>query len=95
MFNSRRKFSAEQKVRILREHLENQIPVSTICERYHIHPNVFYRWKKQLFESALTSFSGKKKKSSEAKIQLLENRLRERDKVIFEIVNENIGIKKT
>ncbi|WP_457565330.1 transposase [Caldithrix abyssi] len=39
MSNSRRKFSAEQKVRILRKHLENQIPVSTICERYQsIHP---------------------------------------------------------
>ncbi|HHJ52049.1 MAG TPA: transposase, partial [Caldithrix abyssi] len=35
MSNSRRKFSAEQKVLILREQLENQIPVSTICQRYH------------------------------------------------------------
>ncbi|MHB2149524.1 transposase [Calditrichota bacterium LG25] len=94
MSNSRRKFSAEQKVRILREHLENQIPVSTICERYQIHPNVFYRWKKQLFEGALASFSDKNKKSSDAKIHLLEKKLRERDKVISEIVSENIELKK-
>ena len=94
MSNSRRKFSAEQKVRILREHLENQIPVSTICERYHIHPNVFYRWKKQLFEGALASFSDKKK-STDAKIPLLEAKLRERDQVISEIVRENIELKKT
>ena len=57
MSSSRRKFSAEQKVLILREKLENQIPVSTICQRYHIHPNVFYRWRKQLFEGALAVFS--------------------------------------
>ncbi|HID38064.1 MAG TPA: transposase [Calditrichaeota bacterium] len=70
MSNSRRKFTAEQKVRILREHLENQIPVSTICERYHIHPNVFYRWKKQLFEGALAIFSAQVKKNTDARINL-------------------------
>ncbi|MFZ6033700.1 MAG: transposase [Melioribacter sp.] len=56
MSSSRRKFSAEQKVRILREHLENQMPISTISENYDIHPNVFYRWK-QLFESAVDNFT--------------------------------------
>ena len=95
MSNSRRKYSAEQKVRILREHLENQVPVSTICERYQIHPNVFYRWKKELFEGALNTFSKVSKKRSDQKVSLLELKLRERDKVISEIVSENIELKKS
>ncbi len=94
MSNSKRKFTAEQKVRILREHLENQVPVSTICKRYHLHPNVFYRWKKQLFEGALESFSSKQRKSSEVQISLLQTKLHERDQVISEIISENIKLKK-
>ncbi|MHB2148151.1 transposase [Calditrichota bacterium LG25] len=63
--------------------------------RYQIHRcTVLYRWKKQLFEGALASFSDKNKKSSDAKIDLLEKKLRERDKVISEIVSENIELKK-
>jgi len=37
--NKKRSYTAKQKVEILREHLENQVPVSEICERYHISPN--------------------------------------------------------
>ena len=94
MSNSRRKYTAEQKVRILREHFENQVPVSTICERYQIHPNVFYRWKKQLFEGAITTFSAVQKKKTDKALSFLEMKLRERDKVISEIVSENIELKK-
>lgn len=94
MSNSRRKYTAEQKVRILREHFENQVPVSTICERYQIHPNVFYRWKKQLFEGAIATFSTTQKKKTDKALSFLEMKLRERDKVISEIVSENIELKK-
>ncbi len=94
MSNSRRKYTAEQKVRILREHFENQVPVSTICERYQIHPNIFYRWKKQLFEGAITTFSTTQKKKTDKALSFLEMKLRERDKVISEIVSENIELKK-
>ena len=42
MKNEKRKFSAEFKVKVLREHLENQVPVGKICEQYNIQPNLFY-----------------------------------------------------
>jgi hypothetical protein len=35
MKNEKRKFTAEFKVQILREHLENQVSVSKICEQYN------------------------------------------------------------
>ena len=95
MSNSRRKYTAEQKVRILREHFENQVPLSIICERYQIHPNVFYRWKKQLFEGAITTFSAAQKKKTDKALSFLEMKLRERDKVISEIISENIELKKS
>ena len=37
---TRRRFTAEQKVRILREHLDNQVKISELVEKYMIHPSV-------------------------------------------------------
>lgn len=54
--SKRRRFSGQEKVRILREHLEEGKQVSEICEKYELHLNLFYRWKKDFFESAANYF---------------------------------------
>ena len=41
MAKQRRHYSPEKKVEILREHLKNKVPVSELCEKYGIHPNMF------------------------------------------------------
>jgi len=41
--NSRRYFSPEQKVAILREHLIEGKAVSDLCDKHHIHATVFYQ----------------------------------------------------
>lgn len=43
MDRKRRRFSPEKKVEILREHLKNKVPISELCQKYGIHPNLFYR----------------------------------------------------
>ncbi len=58
----RQRFSPQKKVIILREHIENQVPLSELSERYGIHVNLLYRWKKRLFEGALETFSQKHEK---------------------------------
>lgn len=40
----RKRYSAEQKVKIVREHLVNRVPVSELAERYGIHPNLIHKW---------------------------------------------------
>jgi len=90
----KRVFTSEQKVKILREHLENGVSVSELCERYQIHPNNFYNWKKKLFEGALSTFSAKTKKKDEKRISILEKKLQDRDSLISTIVSENIKLKK-
>jgi len=37
-----KKFSPEEKVRLLRLHLIEKEPVSDICDAHGINPNVFY-----------------------------------------------------
>jgi transposase len=51
MANKHKNYSAQEKVRILRLHLIEKEPVSDICDRHGLNPNVFYRWQKVFFEN--------------------------------------------
>lgn len=96
----RKHYSAEQKVIILRELLENNVPISQVAEKYGVHPNDIYNWKKKLFESASSVFSSKNfdnKNTGEKdkKIKNLEDKLKKRDEAISFLIRENIEIKKS
>jgi transposase len=45
----RKQYSARDKIELLRQHLDEHVPVPTICEQHDIHPTVYYRWQRQLF----------------------------------------------
>lgn len=97
LMNQRKHYSPEQKVEILREHLENQISLSELAERYGIHPTIIHRWKKQLFEGALNTFSQQREKTDrkkDVKIKHLEDVLKDRDGLIADIVTDNVRLKK-
>jgi len=96
----RKRLTAEQKAQILRELLDNQESMSVLSEKYHIHPNDVYRWKKQLFEGAAAILVNKKvgKKPiavENEKIKKLEEKLRYKDQIITELVEDNISLKKS
>lgn len=95
----RKRYNPEQKVLILRELLENNVPVSQLAEKYGVHPNDIYNWKKKLFESAADIFTNKSNNgasssSAEKKIVKLEETLRKREEAIAYLINETIQIKK-
>ncbi len=97
MKNRRRKISAEQKVKILREFLDNDVSITDLAEKYNIHPNVIGRWKKELFEGAVSIFNKKSKsedKRKEARITKLKETLQKRDTLIAHLVSENVELKK-
>jgi transposase len=95
MKNLKRQFTPEFKAQVvLREHLENQTPVGKICEQYNISPNLFYLWKKELFAGAAAIFAKKKIKTEEEKINRLEEKLKDKDSLISEIVEDNLRLKK-
>lgn len=93
----RKHLTAEKKVIILRELLDNKVPASQLSEQYGVNVNDILRWKKQLFEGASVLLERKKlRKSSEAEIRnkLLEEKLRQKDGVISTITQENLELKK-
>jgi len=53
----RGRFTPKEKVQILLESFSKEITVTDICKKYSIHPNMYYQWKKELFENAESIFS--------------------------------------
>ena len=51
MKKTRKHYTGEEKVAILRRHLLEQEPVSKVCDERGLQPTVFYRWQKEFFEN--------------------------------------------
>ncbi len=93
----RRNFSVQEKVLILKRHYLEKVPVSDICEETGIAPTVFYRWQKQLFENAGAAFervNGRKIKAEAERVAFLEAKLRKKDEVLGELMEEHVALKK-
>jgi transposase len=102
MVNKRKKFSPEEKVRLLRLHLVEKVPVSDICDQHSLNPNVFYRWQQQFFENGSAAFekTGKGRNDNQSKkllekVARLQARLANKDEVIAEIMASHVQLKKS
>jgi transposase-like protein len=95
---NRKHYSPEEKVLILKKHLIDQVPVSTICDEYHLQPTVFYRWQKEFFENGAAAFQRqghrRQEDSQTKRIGELEAKLRRKNEVLSELMEEHIQLKK-
>lgn len=55
---TRRKFSSEEKIRIVLEGLKGEESISEICRREGINPNLYYRWSKAFLEAGKKRLKG-------------------------------------
>jgi transposase len=99
MEKSRRHYSPQQKVAILREHLIEQVPISELCEKHHIHPTLFYQWQKTFFENGAAAFERERPHSQSLgkerdKINRLETKLKDRNEALAELMEEHVRLKK-
>ena len=97
----RRHFSATEKVALLRRHLLEKTPISQLCEQ-NIAPSLFYQWQREFFEHGHAAFDSKKDgkiakqvdDAKDCKIQALEAKLRRKDEVLGELLEEHVALKK-
>lgn len=100
---SRRKYTTEQRVAILREHLVDKVPVSEVCTKHDLPPSVFYQWQRQVHENlagaltppTLANGPSKREKELAAEVARLKAKLGSKDEVIAEISAEFVHLKKS
>lgn len=101
MKTNRRKFSAQQKVQILRQHLVEKVPISEVCEQNGIQPTQFYQWQKVFFENGAAAFDKHPNGRNNSQVKKLERqnihlkaKLANKDEVIAEIMESHVQLKK-
>jgi transposase len=103
MSATRRYFSPEQKVAALRRHLLEKVPVSDLCDELQIAPSLFYLWQREFFENGQAAFvakaDGRHAQKAEAakdqKIDALQAKIRRKDEVLAELLEEHVALKKS
>jgi transposase-like protein len=94
----RRHFGGPEKVAILRRHLVEKVPVSILCEELHLQPTALYRWLKEFFDNGAAAFAAKagsgRLREEQRRIEALERKLRRKDEVLSELMEEHITLKK-
>lgn len=97
MKKPRKHYTAEEKVAILRRHLLEKEPISTLCDELGLQPTVFYRWQKEFFENGAAAFQVKGRPDHQAeqdRIAYLEKKIQRKDEVLAELMGEHIALKK-
>lgn len=56
--NTRRKYSTEEKIRIVLEGLKGEVSITELCRREGIVSNLYYRWSKEFLEAGKKRLSG-------------------------------------
>jgi len=56
--NTRRKFSSEEKIRIVLEGLKGETSIAELCRREGIVANLYYRWSKEFLEAGKKRLQG-------------------------------------
>ena len=98
MKKSRKHYSPAEKVAVLRRHLLEKEPISTLCDELGLQPTVFYRWQKEFFENGVAAFEQKARPSHSAeqeRIGYLEKKIQTKDEVLAELMAEHVAPKKT
>lgn len=92
-----RRFTVEEKLRILEEARQPETTVAEVCRRHGIDGTTFYRWEKRAKEGMREALSGRRLRNGRSKdreIERLRRELEQKRRVIAEVVEENLELKR-
>jgi hypothetical protein len=91
-----------KKMEILKEHLVKKVPASDLSDKYKVAPSMIWSWQKLLFDNGYQLLDRKKSakgsnselRRRDAKIALLESKIKQKNEVIAELMQEHVDLKK-
>jgi transposase len=92
---TRRRFTPEEKVRILIEGIRGEILVSVLCRREGIGTNVYYKWLKDFMEAGKGRLKGDTlREANRAEVETLKQENQRLKELVAQLSLENLVLKK-
>jgi len=93
---TRRKFSAEEKIRIVLEGLRGQIAISDLCRREGIPASAYYKWSKSFLESGKNGLTrAVLRDATTDEVKKLKSENEDLKKAVAELMLDNMRYKKS
>jgi len=94
--HTRRKFSAEDKIRIILEGLRGEEAIAPLCRREGINPNLYYRWSKAFLEAGRKRLNGDtQREASSQEVGGLKQENEQLKTLVAELLLKNRVLKKS
>lgn len=93
---TRRKFSSEEKIRIVVEGLRGETSIAELCRKEGIAQNLYYRWSKDFMESGRKRLDGDTtREANTTEVQSLRKENAQLKEVVAELLLNNRMLKKS
>jgi len=93
---TRRKFTAEEKIRIVLEGLRGDLAIAELCRRKGISENLYYRWSKDFLEAGKSRLVGDTKREANSKqVKTLRQENEQLKQLVAELALKNKVLKKS
>ena len=93
---TRRKFSPEERIRIVLEGLRGEQSVSELCRREGIAANLYYRWSKDFLEAGKKRLAGDTvREATSSEVQDLNRQNSDLKETVAELLLKNRVLKKS
>jgi transposase len=93
---TRRKFSAEEKIRIVLEGLRGEETIAELCRKEGINQNLYYRWSKDFLEAGKKRLAGDAvREATSDEVKGLRAEARQLKEALAEVTLENRLLKKS
>jgi transposase len=93
---TRRKYSAQEKIRIVLEGLRGEESIAELCRREGINPNMYYKWSKEFLEAGKARLTGDtKREATSGEVDELRQENEQLKQVVAELLLKNRVLKKS
>jgi len=93
---TRRRYSAEEKIRIVLEGLRGEDSIAGLCRREGLNANVYYRWSKEFLEAGKKRLSGDtQREATSGEVKDLRGEAAALKEALAELLMENRLLKKS
>jgi transposase len=93
---TRKKYSAEEKVRIVLEGLRGEEKIAELCRREGIHQNMYYKWSKEFLEAGKQRLVGDTKREADSQeVEAMRSENEQLKAVVAELILKNRTLKKS